>query len=643
MKHVARLTKTKQKFKFTMILEKLDLGTNISPCLGVQWSRGPRTAISKYVGGRDGIIDFGGEELTLFSTIYKIIDKKGSNSGKYEKKRSKIAIKQRLPETKKGREKRVGVIELNLSDFVGMEVEHALELPLDKCRSSSNAVLYITLRCSWINTMEQDDDAVSISQLSTISSGTTGNVYPIMDGPETPDEEINLGLGGDIADLSSLACFDEQLQKQEQEIVQTEAFEVRMGSLECENRQLRDECEDLRRRLAIQGESGFSEEWQSLMSDLKMARMELENGQTSLSEERLRHEKQVMHLKREINTLKSKSDQSTNLSSLLEEKENQIQEFMNERQNLDDEIVNEKANTAELQIELGVLRKKHEFSVASLSKVREENAKIHKEIDQQRTKYRDIMKTLHMSQNDLMRQVGFYRSQSDDLETTLMMVRKSWKDTSHIMETQIKAMNAEIIDTKLRNKTLKEKLENVIKKNISLQSEMEELNEHKTKMSEVLTKHEVKMAEKMVGLVNANNLLQAARDQNLVLQQEIDELRSGLTNNTNSEQMYINDVIPDEMLNKYDDEYSPYGRRYSEPLIEDEEEEEETMRHQNKRKASIEEEDEEHQLTSEPNTQYKKIATAAKAEENTMELQHDGHLDEDEDDDSLEVDLESFI
>jgi len=624
-----------------MILEKLDLGTNISPCLGVQWSRGPRTAISKYVGGRDGIIDFGGEELTLFSTIYKIIDKKGSNSGKYEKKRSKIAIKQRLPETKKGREKRVGVIELNLSDFVGMEVEHALELPLDKCRSSSNAVLYIILRCSWINTMEQDDDAVSISQLSTISSGTTGNVYPIMDGPQTPEEEINHGLGDiapDIADLSSLACFDEQLQKQEQEIVQTDVFEVRMGSLECENRQLRDECEDLRRRLAIQGESGFSEEWQSLMSDLKMARLELENGQASLSEERLRHEKQITLLKREINTFKSKSDQSTNLSTLLEEKENQIQEFMNERQNLDDEIVNEKANTAELQIELGVLRKKHEVSVASLSKVREENAKIHKELDQQRTKYRDIMKTLHMSQNDLMRQVGFYRSQSDDLETTLMMVRKSWKDTSHIMETQIKAMNAEIIDTKLINKTLKEKLENFRKKNISLQAEMEELNEHKTKMSEVLTKHEVKMAEKMVGLVNANNLLQAARDQNLLLQQEIDELRSGLTNNTNSEEMFINDLIPDEMLNKYDDEYASYGRRHSQPLIKFEEEEE-TMRHQNKRKASIEEEDEEHELNSEPNTQHNTIASAAKAEENIREVQHD-HLDEDDDDG---IDLESFI
>ena len=43
-----------------------------------------------------------------------------------------------------------------------------------------------------------------------------------------------------------------------------------------------------------------------------------------------------------------------------------------------------------------------------------------------------------------------------------------------------------------------------------------------------------KMAEKMVGLVNANNLLQAARDQNLILQQEIDELRSGLANNTSN-------------------------------------------------------------------------------------------------------------
>ena len=38
-----------------------------------------------------------------------------------------------------------------------------------------------------------------------------------------------------------------------------------MGSLESENRELRNEIEDLRRRLAIQGESGFSEEWQSLV------------------------------------------------------------------------------------------------------------------------------------------------------------------------------------------------------------------------------------------------------------------------------------------------------------------------------------------------------------------------------------------
>jgi len=145
---------------------------------------------------------------------------------------------------------------------------------------------------------------------------------------------------------------------------------------------------------------------------------------------------------------------------------------------------------------------------------------------------------------------------------------------------------------------------------------MDELNEHKTKMSEVLTKHEVKMAEKMVGLVNCNNLLQAARDQNLLLQQEIDELRSGRAGNSNMDEMFINDYdlnIPSGMLNKFDDDYNRYGgRRGSETLIE------------NKRKASIEETIEE----EEPDP------TPSQPEEVVVE---------EDDEESSEIDVESFI
>ena len=83
----------------------------------------------------------------------------------------------------------------------------------------------------------------------------------------------------------------------------------------------------------------------------------------------------------------------------------------------------------------------------------------------------------------------------------------------------VEAMNSELRDLKLKNRTMKEKLDSAHRKLTRRNAEIEKLQTHRTKMSQVLTKHEVAMASKMVELVNMNNLLQAAKDQVLELQQ----------------------------------------------------------------------------------------------------------------------------
>jgi len=559
MRHVSRLNKTKQKFQFTITVDTLDLQTKISPTLGIQWTRGGRTAVSSFKTGQNGIVNWNNEKLTLVSSMFK-----NTATNKYEKKRSKLTIKQKIPGQKTGREKRVGVIELDLAEYCAMDNTFELNLPLKKCHSIKNASLTFKLHSLWIKAMDNEDDAASVSQLSMISTGTNGVYHAIAE----PKEDEDYGYNPDIANLSELDAFDDQLENDynnasnnNQQTVQGEVYEVRMGSLEDEIRTLRGQNEDLTRKVAINGESGFSEEWKNLHQELKLAQTDLDVARNKTEAEKKRYEEEIRRLKEEIRThIANTSDQTLGLKKILEEKEEQCKKYLEQRKKLDEEIVTEKANGAELQIELSSLRQKHRESSKSLVKVREEVAKLTKKNQQQRLKYNDLMKTLHMNPNELMRQVGFFRTQADDLEGTLMMVRKSWKDTSHIMETQINAMNSELLSTKMKNKTLKEKLSNSKKKVESLQSEIDQLNEYKLKMSQVLTKHEVSMAQKMVELVNSNNQLQAAKEQVLQLQHENENIRNSkiTTSDMHSLKNEVESSIfdSDSLLHHDDDSHS---------------------------------------------------------------------------------------
>jgi len=320
-----------------------------------------------------------------------------------------------------------------------------------------------------------------------------------------------------------------------------------------ENCKLQNEIHELKRKLAISGESGFSEEWQNLMSELKMSRIEVNEANAALDTERVRNKKDVNRLRKELSMMQSKNDKEESLRKLLSEKEDKIESLKKERQEVDAELLEEKANGAELQIELSVLRKKHDESTISLGGVREELTKETKAHELVKKKYRDLMKTISMNDKELLSSVGFFRSQADDLETTLQMVRKSWKETSHIMETQISAMNSELRDLKLKNRTMKEKLDSAHRKLTRRNAEIEKLQTHRTKMSQVLTKHEVGMASKMVELVNMNNLLQAAKDQVLELQQELESYKNARagdpsTTTKNNDKLSIDQLFSQEML-----------------------------------------------------------------------------------------------
>eukprot|EP00494_Astrolonche_serrata_P023873 UN24131 len=112
---------------------------------------------------------------------------KNTLTNTYEKKRSKLTIKQKLPGQKSGREKRVGVIELDLSKYAAMDNIFEIDLPLAKC-SVKNASMTFKLHSLWLKAMTENDDAASVSQLSMVSTGTSGLYHPIIEPSERDDD-----------------------------------------------------------------------------------------------------------------------------------------------------------------------------------------------------------------------------------------------------------------------------------------------------------------------------------------------------------------------------------------------------------------------------------------------------------------------
>merc|ERR1711971_671208 len=134
---------------------------------------------------------------------------------------------------------------------------------------------------------------------------------------------------------------------------------------------------------------------------------------------------------------------------------------------------------------------------------------------------------MEMAPNDLIKSIGFFRSQYHDLENTLLMVRKSWKETGNIMQTQITALKNELVNTKVENERLKNKAQRDANYFRQLKNQVGKLQAEKFKLSERLSANEVKLAKKTVDHVTCQNDLQAAQEAILKLRRSIHSTQTG--------------------------------------------------------------------------------------------------------------------
>lgn len=94
------------------------------------------------LGGGESHTTFGGEKLSLISTVLR--DK--NNGGKFTEKTASIVIK-----IQKGDKSRsVGMIQVNLADYIDEDMSKIEKLPIDKCPDKA-ASLEFKISCTLIS------------------------------------------------------------------------------------------------------------------------------------------------------------------------------------------------------------------------------------------------------------------------------------------------------------------------------------------------------------------------------------------------------------------------------------------------------------------------------------------------------------
>jgi len=569
-RRVRRFGKEKQRFTFSVQVHKIDLGVDFTVELSVVWTRGARTAKTSWVRGEKGCVEFEPKPLSLLCTMYKIKESELSVPGKgpsFEKKRSRLLIKQKKSS---GREKQVGCVELNLSDYVGPNCEHELELPIARC-SSKSAKIYFTLRCQYL-AISRDDDTFSVSSMSVVSVGSQ-NFEPVGDSeaPVTGEPGAPHALNAaapppasDVGNLSSLDGFEIKgrrtapstttpnsaptppgvptfqstkppgaaynppsrastnpfaLKKSKQEEVDKLIHDKMAEQFAA----LRTENEALKRR-ALMGYSGdagsYNDERRELMNALKLARAETSKIKMALVMEKASNNKMKEMLEKECAIYRSKRVEFEDTQHIAEAKDRRIAELteqLHKERQLNCDL---DTRTRELQMDVEESYTKRKELDEMLALAKEELAGLHKERGKMERNYQDVLKAMEMAPNDLIKSIGFFRSQYHDLENTLLMVRKSWKETGNIMQTQITALKNELVNTKVENERLKNKAHRDANYFRQLKLQVGKLQTEKFKLSERLSANEVKLAKKTVDHVTCQNDLQAAQEKLLQMRRE---------------------------------------------------------------------------------------------------------------------------
>merc|ERR1719447_38572 len=71
---------------------------------------------------------------------------------------------------------------------------------------------------------------------------------------------------------------------------------------------------------------------------------------------------------------------------------------------------------------------------AKLTRLRRQHAKTEADRKKASAKYDNLLDELNMSSDELLKELGFYKRRTDDLERVLENERKTWQKTLQVLE-----------------------------------------------------------------------------------------------------------------------------------------------------------------------------------------------------------------
>merc|ERR1719336_391685 len=224
---------------------------------------------------------------------------------------------------------------------------------------------------------------------------------------------------------------------------------------------------------------------------------------------------------------KSRSWMTPDEARQASEKDEKIAQLLIREQELQHDYIQVQAANLEDKFEIGQLRSKQEEMERLELELRKEISKLKKENDKISANYRELLGTLESKPDEMLRNIAFFRQQVDDLENTLATVRKSFRETGAIQETELKAVSDDLVRQRMANENLTKKYEKLKQKARKQIETIEKLKRRTVQLSELITKHEVHFASKMLELAECNQENAALQEEVSGLKKKLDEQKKG--------------------------------------------------------------------------------------------------------------------
>jgi len=155
------------------------------------------------------------------------------------------------------------------------------------------------------------------------------------------------------------------------------------------------------------------------------------------------------------------------------------------------------AENIELEMELTQLKNENDDLHAEVARVKRLQAKTEADRKKCSAKYNNLLDDLSMSENDLEKELAYYKRKSDDLEETLKDERKAWQKTLKVLTEENDEYRLQKTDLLESLDDKKHKLEDERKRNRDLEDDLEAVTRAKEDAEQAFREQELKTARLM--------------------------------------------------------------------------------------------------------------------------------------------------